>query len=212
MIKFKCEFCQQRLGVPDGLIGKKVRCNKCRSVHIVTTPEEYAAKEARRAALVLPSVMKVALPFEPKEHNAAKVSRTSSLLDLSSSSGSFVTNDIDGLFASPGTDSASRFAESKILQTKRNLPAFVPASPPSDDPGDGSDTNVTGLFDMSRAPSLHQPVQAGPAASQSLIPDGPARDDSPESAFQEDDLFKLSLLDDGKDGTGSSVNLDGFVF
>lgn len=38
MLKFTCEFCGQRLGVPDTFAGKRVRCTKCRAISTVPAP------------------------------------------------------------------------------------------------------------------------------------------------------------------------------
>jgi len=44
MIKFYCDQCQQKLGVPDEYVGKKVRCTGCGSPVYVPEPEMHEAQ------------------------------------------------------------------------------------------------------------------------------------------------------------------------
>ncbi len=44
MIKFRCEHCKQKLGVPDEYAGRRVRCNKCSQP--CTVPQPQAAVDA----------------------------------------------------------------------------------------------------------------------------------------------------------------------
>lgn len=116
MIKFKCDFCDQRLGVPDDFIGKRVRCTKCRAVNIVPTNEERIAKDAVRTATVLPAAMKATLPAAPPPVKPDKMALQSSLLDLSSASGSFIGE------LPPATEEEA--LEAKIFDSKVPLPVF----------------------------------------------------------------------------------------
>ena len=46
MIKFHCDACNQKLGVPAEYAGKKVKCTKCGKAHIVPAGGEEMESKA----------------------------------------------------------------------------------------------------------------------------------------------------------------------
>jgi hypothetical protein len=45
MIKFHCEHCDKKLGVPDNYAGKRVRCSQCKNTIVVPHPEPEHVEE-----------------------------------------------------------------------------------------------------------------------------------------------------------------------
>ncbi len=240
MIKFKCDFCDQRLGVPDDFIGKRVRCTKCRAVNIVPTHEERIAKDEARTAAALPAAMKATLPSAapPK---ADKVALQSALLDMSSpsSSGSF-GGELPAV-------SESEVIDAKIFDSKVPLPAFGgehtgPIHAPDalflEDIDDVSpDDSVVGLADTGSG--MAPPDLSEPPPEEELsfdldppAPKAPPQDDmkaghaagkpkaQPQAApkqpeSEDDEGFGLDLLEpDPTDSAGGSgkLDLDGLGF
>ena len=154
MIKFKCEFCDQRLGVPDEFVGKRVRCTKCRAVNTVPSPEELEA----RATAKLAASPQASLPEDPVHSTAdqTRLARNNSILDLSSASGSFA-----GGILPPHTDSVSGMTESKIFGTKKDPAPFTPGK--GDFPTLTDSAGGSGLLDSSGVKGAEKKVEGAPS-------------------------------------------------
>lgn len=118
MIKFKCEFCDQRLGVPDDFVGKRVRCTKCRAVNQVPTAAESSARDAAAKDAAEAAAPDAGLPVGAPA--APKVALHSPLLDLP---------DGDGLAGDRGEDDDAS-SELDVFGAQKAVPAFVQSFKP----------------------------------------------------------------------------------
>jgi hypothetical protein len=62
MIKFYCPNCNQKLGVPDEYVGRRIRCNKCNEATVVPKPVAEAKPSAAAASATEPISNRVAAP------------------------------------------------------------------------------------------------------------------------------------------------------
>lgn len=201
MIKFKCEFCDQRLGVPDDFIGKRVRCTKCRAVNIVPTAEERAARDAAKSAATLSSAPQASLPSEPPPMQ--KMALHSSLLDLSSGSGLLEAKVEGG--ESPG--------DSRFFGAAKAVPAFDPSSHPPmpvSAPAAAEEAKAGTAFGVQLEEEEGFPFDEASAGSEDSSAAKPGK--KALKLGGEDDYGLGLLEDEPTDSSPGKVDLDGLGF